>query len=401
MVEQAFACGKIRRLCATSSLALGVNLPARLVIVKGTKTYRGGGSGYQEVDTAQLLQMIGRAGRPGLDTRGTAVILTDNQSRERTERILRSYDAAESSMSLKWVEALNSEISQRVISSVEDAVRWIKTTFYYVRQKKDPLKYGLVSSLESESDDHLFETVRLAIEQLDSIGAITNGKNFISPLAASHIMSQHSVSFEAMKAFADLPFDATQQQILHCISSLELTQFPVRKLEKKFLNQCHQEVRYKIAEPSNKYKVQLPKEKTFLLLQACIGQHYLQDFTLRQEMSSLTDQCSALLTAAHEFSIKSSRNGHVALQCLKLKRSLFACLWGESSGVLNQLPGIGQQCTKILGMNGISSFSDVLKTSNESIGKASGRGRQSPPLTTKSTSHSTTRWTACSFCSRT
>ena len=41
---------------------MGVNLPAHLVIVKSTQLYAMGG--YQEYSETQVLQMIGRAGRP-------------------------------------------------------------------------------------------------------------------------------------------------------------------------------------------------------------------------------------------------------------------------------------------------------------------------------------------------
>ena len=50
LVEQQFLDRKIRILCATSTLAVGVNLPAHLVVVKGTMSWRGGGMGYQEID---------------------------------------------------------------------------------------------------------------------------------------------------------------------------------------------------------------------------------------------------------------------------------------------------------------------------------------------------------------
>ena len=65
LVEDAFSNGLLKVLCATSTLAMGVNLPAHLVVIKGTSVWRGSGQGYQELDTGTLLQMIGRAGRPG------------------------------------------------------------------------------------------------------------------------------------------------------------------------------------------------------------------------------------------------------------------------------------------------------------------------------------------------
>jgi len=54
---------------------MGVNLPAHLVIIKSTKYYNF--NGYKEYNECQVLQMIGRAGRPQLDTTATAIIMTN------------------------------------------------------------------------------------------------------------------------------------------------------------------------------------------------------------------------------------------------------------------------------------------------------------------------------------
>lgn len=77
IVEEAFISGSLFCLCATSTLAMGVNLPAFLVVVKGTSAYRGAGNGHQDIDMGTLLQMVGRAGRPGFDKSGTAVVRLD------------------------------------------------------------------------------------------------------------------------------------------------------------------------------------------------------------------------------------------------------------------------------------------------------------------------------------
>lgn len=60
-------------LCTTSTLALGVNLPARLVVVKGTRRYVGSeaedASGYQEYERSTCLQVgagCGSAGHAGV-----------------------------------------------------------------------------------------------------------------------------------------------------------------------------------------------------------------------------------------------------------------------------------------------------------------------------------------------
>jgi ATP-dependent DNA helicase HFM1/MER3 len=65
-----------------------MNLPAHLVVIKGTRRYCGDRevsleetAGYCEYDRSVCLQMVGRAGRPQFDTEGVAVIMTQKQVR--------------------------------------------------------------------------------------------------------------------------------------------------------------------------------------------------------------------------------------------------------------------------------------------------------------------------------
>ena len=62
----------------TSTLAIGINLPAHLVIIKSTKFYETTES-YKEYSISQIQQMIGRAGRPQFDKSAVAVIMTTSQ----------------------------------------------------------------------------------------------------------------------------------------------------------------------------------------------------------------------------------------------------------------------------------------------------------------------------------
>lgn len=65
---------------STSTLSIGVNLPAHLVIIKSTKYYSASQSSC-EYSATQILQMMGRAGRPQFDHSATAVIMTRNEDK--------------------------------------------------------------------------------------------------------------------------------------------------------------------------------------------------------------------------------------------------------------------------------------------------------------------------------
>ena len=58
IVETLFEHGCIHVVCTTSTLALGVNLPVYLVVIKGTVQWKGGGKGYEEISDAMLQQMV-------------------------------------------------------------------------------------------------------------------------------------------------------------------------------------------------------------------------------------------------------------------------------------------------------------------------------------------------------
>ncbi|WP_193309561.1 ATP-dependent DNA helicase [Halorubrum halophilum] len=77
-VEDAFRDRLIKCISATPTLAAGVNTPARRVIVRDWRRYDGEFGGMKPLDVLEVHQMCGRAGRPGLDPYGEAVLLAND-----------------------------------------------------------------------------------------------------------------------------------------------------------------------------------------------------------------------------------------------------------------------------------------------------------------------------------
>jgi helicase len=78
LVEGAFRDRLLKALCTTTTLAAGVNLPARRVIIRDVRRYDPPyGSRY--IPALEYHQMAGRAGRPGLDPYGEAILIAKNE----------------------------------------------------------------------------------------------------------------------------------------------------------------------------------------------------------------------------------------------------------------------------------------------------------------------------------
>ena len=78
LVEDAFRDRLIKVVCATPTLAAGVNTPSRRVVVRDWRRYSGDVGGMKPLSVLEVHQMMGRAGRPGRDPYGEALLLANS-----------------------------------------------------------------------------------------------------------------------------------------------------------------------------------------------------------------------------------------------------------------------------------------------------------------------------------
>lgn len=95
-VEKGYLTGNINVICCTSTLAVGVNLPCHMVIVKNTVTYQSTSRTCKEYSDLEVMQMLGRAGRPQFDQSAIAIILTRLEKVDHYEKITGGREVVES-----------------------------------------------------------------------------------------------------------------------------------------------------------------------------------------------------------------------------------------------------------------------------------------------------------------
>ncbi|KAK7095479.1 superkiller complex protein 2-like [Littorina saxatilis] len=83
VVEMLFQRGMVKILFATETFAMGVNMPARTVVFDSTRKHDG--TCMRNLSAGEYIQMAGRAGRRGLDTTGTVIILCKGDVPETSE----------------------------------------------------------------------------------------------------------------------------------------------------------------------------------------------------------------------------------------------------------------------------------------------------------------------------
>lgn len=127
-------------LVATSTLAEGLDMPARRVVVLGIS---------EEVPFSKIKQMVGRAGRARFDTRGDAYVICHTDTVDYVKRNLDKEEDAESSMNYNLCFHVTNEIYNGRISTIADLNEWhSKTLAHYQR-----------NFLEMENIDYIIKTL--------------------------------------------------------------------------------------------------------------------------------------------------------------------------------------------------------------------------------------------------
>jgi helicase len=149
-VESAFRDRDLAVICATPTLAAGVNVPARRVIVRDQERYTG--SGTEWLPVLEVHQMCGRAGRPHLDPYGEAVLVADGDAAELHERYVDADPEAVESQ-LADPAALRTHVLALVaagFADTRDRILGLLDETFYAHQRPDGDRSGILDDALDE-----------------------------------------------------------------------------------------------------------------------------------------------------------------------------------------------------------------------------------------------------------
>jgi len=191
IVERSFKEGILKCIVATPTLASGINLPARRVVIRDTTRYDDGMT--RGIPVMEIKQMMGRAGRPHLDPYGEAIIMAGTF--EKYEHVLERYivgesEAVESKLGAEPALRMHilAAVASEQIQSRSELDEFVRNTFHahqygeFIRHADSAISYleehGLIKVEGPDGTGGTRETSLFDFEQGDDGGTSRGGEVF-------------------------------------------------------------------------------------------------------------------------------------------------------------------------------------------------------------------------------
>ncbi|KAJ4288737.1 ATP-dependent DNA helicase MER3 [Collariella sp. IMI 366227] len=344
-VEQNFLKGQLGVICCTSTLAVGVNLPCHTVVLKGTVGFTD--DKLDEYSDLEVMQMLGRAGRPQFDDSATAIILTRAANKNRYQKMVSGQETLESTLHLNLIEHLNSEVCLGTIHDLTSAKTWLAGTFLSVRLRRNPNYYHLTGTITNPSqiDDKLEEICERDITKLQEAELLTDHST-IRCTEYGRAMSKYMVAFDTMKLLLTIPRAVGMEGLITILSQAsEFKEFRFKPAERALFREINQSplIMYPIREA-----VAQAHHKVSLMVQAQLGCVQYPDSgdaaklrrQVMMERKLVFERLNRLVRAVIDCK-GFDRDSVGTKTALELARSLAAESWEGRATQLTQVPNIG------------------------------------------------------------
>ncbi|KAK8597890.1 hypothetical protein V6N13_095285 [Hibiscus sabdariffa] len=340
IVEDLFARGHIQVLVSTATLAWGVNLPAHTVLIKGTQIYSPEKGAWTELSPLDVMQMLGRAGRPQYDSYGEGIVITGQSELQYYLSLMNQQLPIESQFVSKLADQLNAEIVLGTVQNAREACNWIGYTYLYVRMSRNPTLYGLpadVLSRDSSLEERRADLIHSAATVLDKKKMVKYDRKsgYFQVTDLGRIASYYYITHGTISTYNEhLKPTMGDMELCQLFSlSEEFKYVTVRQDEKmelaKLLDRVPIPIKESLEEPSAKINV---------LLQAYISQLKLEGLSLTSDMVYITQSAGRLLRALFMILLKRGW-AQLAEKALNLCKMVTKRMWNVQT-LLRQFNGI-------------------------------------------------------------
>ena len=326
-VEDLFADGMLQVLVCTATLAWGVNLPAHTVVIKGTQIYSPEKGSWVELSPQDVLQMLGRAGRPQYDTFGEGIIITTQTEMQYYLSLLNQQLPIESQFISRMADNLNAEIVLGNVKSRDEGVEWLSYTYLFVRMLRSPGLYSVGAEYEDDAalEQKRVDLVHSAATVLEKSSLVKYDKKSgrLQATELGRIASHYYITHSSMLIYNHhiQPMITPIELFRVFALSDEFKYIPVRQDEKlelaKLIGRVPIPVKESIEEPTAKINV---------LLQAYISRLKLEGLALMADLIYVTQSAGRILRAIFEICLKKGWSS-VAKTALDLCKTAERRMW--------------------------------------------------------------------------
>lgn len=342
VVLQLFQAGWIQVCVASGSLCWGTPLSAHLVVVMGTQYYDGHENAHTDYPITDLLQMMGRASRPLVDSSGKCVILCHAPRKEYYKKFLYEAFPVESHLHHYLHDHLNAEIVVEEVLTKQDAVDYVTWTFMYRRLTKNPNYYNLQGVSHRHLSDHLSELIENTLSDLEASKCVAIEEDmYLSARNLGMIASYYYISYTTIERFSSSLTQKTKMKgLLEILASAsEYAHLPIRPGEEESIRRLINHQRFPFENP----KCTDPHVKANALLQAHFSRHTVVG-NLAADQQEVLVSAHRLLRALVDV-ISSNGWLGLAITAMELSQMVTQGMW-DRDPLLLQLPHFTRELAK-------------------------------------------------------
>jgi helicase len=375
LVEQGFKDHRIKCIVATPTLAAGINIPARRVIIRDLWRYDGN-FGMTPIPILEYKQQAGRAGRPRYDTVGDAITIAKDSNQR--DQIFYNYILADTepiysklgSQSALRMHLL-AAIATQFVHDASEMYKFIQSTFYAYQTDEFTIRKEVDAALEFLLENQLIELMKTGY--LATLFGSRTSSLYIDPLSAIQLKTALERSNNQ---------DAAPLSFLHAICSTPDIRSLYLRGTDSWVEEKAEHIQPSLlldipSSSSDEYEWFLSDLKTAFLLEDWIEEKPYDALVLKYniwpgDVHTIVDMAEWLLHAAREYARMYN------FSCVSdINNLLLRVQNGCKEELLNlvSLKGIGRVRARALYREGFNSVNELRNVPLERLAKIKGIGK--------------------------